>query len=344
MNKTKKRKKRRFKKGAKLLLFIYVLIFLIILGAIYFFYLTDKTNVDKSKDNSLITNEINSTDLKGYRNIAIFGVDSRDNLLETSTHSDTIIVASINRETKDIKLASIYRDTYVDIPDKGYNKINAAYFKGGYSLALNTINRNFDLDIKEYVTVNFNALCQVIDLLGGITLDITQDELKYVNGYTRELNEINGTNIGKLKSAGTQVVNGTHATAYARIRYTSGGDIKRAERQRIVVDKILEKAKSTDLLTLNSIINEIFPQIYTNLDSLALLSLSTDLLSYSIVEQTGFPFENSAEYYKEISYVFPINLSANVTKLHEFLFNTTDYVPSPTVQSISTEITNRIGK
>lgn len=340
----KKRKKRRFKKGAKLLLSIYILIFLLILGAIYFFYVTSKANVDKSQDDSLITNEINSEDLKGYRNIAIFGVDSRDNLLEKSTHSDTIIIASINRQTKDIKLASIYRDTYVDIPDHGYNKINAAYFKGGYSLALNTINKNFDLDIKEYVTVNFNALSQVIDLLGGITLDITKDELKYVNGYTRELNEINGTNVGKLKSAGTQVVNGTHATAYARIRYTTGGDFKRAERQRIVVDKILEKAKTTDIFTLNSIINEIFPQVYTNLDSLDILSLAKDLLSYSIVDQTGFPFENSAEYYNKVSYVFPINLAENVIKLHEFLFETTDYVPSATVQSISNEITSRIGK
>ncbi len=344
MNKTKKRKKRRFKKGAKLLLFFYILLLLLIIGLVYFFYLTSKTNVDKSKDDSLITNEINSNDLKGYRNIAIFGVDSRENLLETSTHSDTIIIASINRQTKDIKLVSIYRDTYVDIPEKGFNKINAAYFKGGYSLALNTINRNFDLDIKEYVTVNFNALCNVIDLLGGITLDITPDELKYVNGYTRELNKINGTNIGKLQSAGTQVVNGTHATAYARIRYTAGGDFKRAERQRIVVEKILEKAKTTDLSTLISIVNEIFPQIYTNLDALDIADLAKDLLSYSIVEQTGFPFENSAEYYNKISYVFPINLSANVTKLHEYLFDTVDYVPSATVQSISDEITNRIGK
>jgi LCP family protein required for cell wall assembly len=343
MNK-KKRKKRRFKKGAKLLLCIYILIFLLLLGGIYFFYVTNKANVDKSKDDSLVTNEINSDDLKGYRNIAIFGVDSRDNLLETSTHSDTIIIASINRKTKDVKLASIYRDTYVDIPDKGYNKINAAYFKGGYSLALNTINKNFDLDIKEYITVNFSALSRVIDLLGGITLDITKEELKYVNGYTRELNEINGTNIGRLKSAGTQVVNGTHATAYARIRYTAGGDFKRAERQRIVVDKILEKAKSTNLITLNSIINEIFPQIYTNLDFLDIISLSKDLLSYNIVDQTGFPFENSAEYYKKVSYVFPINLAANVTKLHEYLFDTTDYVPSATVQSISDEITSAIGK
>jgi LCP family protein required for cell wall assembly len=299
-NKKKKRLKR------KVLLFIDLILLIIVAGLGYFIYITGKTQLDTSGDSSIVTNSIDSEEIGGYRNIAIFGVDSRDNSLKKSTHSDTIVIASINRKSKDVKLASIYRDTYVDIPDNGFNKINAAYFKGGYPLALNTINTNFDLDVKEYVTVNFDAVCKVIDLLGGISLDISKEELKYVNGYTRELNQINGTKVGKLKSAGTQVVNGTHATAYARIRYTAGGDIKRAERQRIVIQKIFEKAQSADLLTINKIINEIFPQIYTNLDTMDMLDLAKDILSYHIVDETGFPFDNAAQYYKKVSYVFPI--------------------------------------
>jgi polyisoprenyl-teichoic acid--peptidoglycan teichoic acid transferase len=329
-----KRKKRR----SRLILFIDLFLLVILFGVGYFFFMASKTQFNNSVDDSIVVNDFNNDDIGGYRNIAIFGVDSRDNALEKSTHSDTIVIASINRKTKDIKLVSVYRDTYVDIPDKGYNKINAAYFKGGYALALNTLNTNFDLDIKEYVTVNFNAVCKVIDLLGGITLDITKEELKYVNGYTKELNQINGTNVGKLKSAGTQLVNGTHATAYARIRYTSGGDFKRAERQRIVIEKIFEAAKSTDLLTINSIVNEIFPQIATNLDSLDMLSLAKDILSYNITDESGFPFEKQADYYKNISYVFPVDLSANVTELHKFLFGTENYVPSTKVLSVSDEI------
>lgn len=329
-----KRKKRR----SRLILFIDLFLLIILLGIGYFFFMTSKTQFNNSVDDSIVVNDLDNDDIGGYRNIAIFGVDSRDNALEKSTHSDTIVIASINRKTKDIKLVSVYRDTYVDIPDKGFNKINAAYFKGGYALALNTLNTNFDLNIKEYVTVNFNAVCKVIDLLGGITLDITDEELKYVNGYTKELNKINGTNVGKLKSAGTQVVNGTHATAYARIRYTAGGDFKRAERQRIVIEKIFEAAKKTDLLTINSIVNEIFPQIATNLDSIDMLSLAKDILSYNITDESGFPFEKQADYYKKVSYVFPIDLSANVTKLHEFLFDTENYVPTTKVQSVSDEI------
>lgn len=333
---SQKRKKKKLK--TKVLLFIDLLLLCIVIGVGYFVYITNKAQVDKSGDDSIVTNNPDNSDLEGYRNIALFGVDSRENSLEKSTHTDTIIIASINRKTKDVKLSSIFRDTYVDIPGYGFDKINAAYFKGGYPLALNTINTNFDLDVKEFITVNFDALCKVIDLLGGITLDITDAELKYVNGYTKELNKINDTDVGKLKSAGTQLVNGTHATAYARIRYTKGGDIKRAERQRIVVERILEKAKSADLLTINSIINEMFPQVYTNLDSLDMLDLAKDILSYSIADQTGFPFENRPDYYKKLSYVFPIDLSANVTKLHNWLFDTTDYTPTAKVKEISNTI------
>ncbi len=337
-----KKKKKRLKR--RVLLFIDLILLIILAGFGYFIYITSKTPLDTSGDSSIVTNDLNSEEIGGYRNIAIFGVDSRDNALEKSTHSDTIVIASLNRKTKDIKLASIYRDTYVDIPDNGFNKINAAYFKGGYPLALNTINTNFDLDVKEYVTVNFNSVVKVIDLLGGITLDITKEELKYVNGYTKELNQINGTDVGKLKSAGTQLVNGTHATAYARIRYTSGGDFKRAERQRIVIQKIFEKAKTSDLLTINAIVNEIFPQIYTNLDSLDMLALAKDILSYNIVDETGFPFENVADYYKKVSYVFPVDLSANVSELHKFLFDDEAYVPSAKVKETSDKILEITGK
>jgi LCP family protein required for cell wall assembly len=258
--------------------------------------------------------------------------------MKKSTHSDTIIIASINNKTKDVKLVSIYRDTYVNIPDKGYGKLNSAYFKGGYSLALSTINRNFDLDIDEYVTVNFAAVVEAIDLLGGITLDIQKNELKYLNGYVKELNKINGTSVPRLSSAGTQLVNGTQATAYSRIRYTSGGDFKRTERQRIVISKMLEKVKASDLSTIDSLINEIFPQVYTNLKNTELLNLAKDVLSYDIVDETGFPFEKDAHTYKKVSYVFPINLQDNVTKLHEFLFEEVGYVPSSTVQDYSSYV------
>ncbi len=328
----KKRKKK--KQGRLIAIFITeIVILLLIFVGFKVFTSLNKLNRNNADDSAIQSNE--NIQIEGYRNIVLFGVDSRSNALEKSTHSDTIIIASIDNKTKDVKLASIYRDTYVNIPDLGYKKINAAYFNGGYSLALSTINKNFDLDIREYVTVNFQALVNVIDLLGGIELDIQENELKYLNGYVKELNKINGTSVGRLSSAGTQVVNGTQATAYARIRYTAGGDFKRAERQRIVVQKIFDKAKSSDLTTINKVINEMFPQISTNLSNTDILSLAKDVFSYNIVEQTGFPFEKDAHTYNKVSYVFPINLADNVSKLHEFLFGEVEYVPSVTVKEYS---------
>ncbi len=325
--------KKKGKKKTKLIAIFFVELFVLALVFIGFKLLT---TVNKIEQNNGQDNEIEvPAEIDGYRNIILFGVDSRQNSVSKGTRTDTIIIASIENKTKNAKLVSVYRDTYANIPDLGYKKINAAYFNGGYSLALTTINRNFDLDAKEYVTVNFQSVVDVVDMLGGITLDIQENELKYVNGYVNSLNKINGTNVGHLKSAGTQLVNGTQACAYSRIRYTSGGDFKRTERQRIVVQKIFDKVKSSDLATINKIVDKVFPQIATNLSTTDILSLAKDVFSYNIVDQTGFPFEKDAHTYKKTSYVFPIDLAANVKKLHEYLFNETDYVPSAEVQEIS---------
>jgi polyisoprenyl-teichoic acid--peptidoglycan teichoic acid transferase len=334
MVKNKKKKKGRLTKIILIELLVIVLLFL----GFKVYSMMGKIQHEDNFDKDIEQNE--NVNISGYRNIALFGGDSRSNTLQKGTHSDTIIIASINNKTKDVKLASVYRDTYVNIPGEGYSKINSAYFKGGYSLALSTLNRNLDLDIKEYVTVNFKAVVKVIDLLGGITLDVQPNELKYLNGYVRELNRINGTDVKGLPSAGTQLVNGTQATAYARIRYTSGGDFKRTERQRIVVQKIFDKVKHSDLATLQKVMNEIFPNISTNLSNTELLGLASDVLSYDIVEQTGFPFEKEAHTYNKVSYVFPIDLDANVKKLHEFLFDEVDYVPTQTVKDTSIYVEN----
>lgn len=314
-----------------------VLVLVLLFGGFYLIKKMDKIQYDNSQDQNIQQNE--EVEIGGYRNIALFGGDSRENTLGEGTHSDTIIIASINNDTKDVKLASIYRDTYVKIPDRNeFDKINAAYYRGGYSLALSTINKNFDLDVKEYVTVNFKAVVNAIDLLGGIEIDVQDNEVKYVNGYTRELNRINGTDVEGITSAGKQTLNGTQATAYARIRYTAGGDFKRTERQRLVIEKVFEKLKGSDLSTINDFIDTVFPEVSTNLTQKELLSLAKSILSYDIIDTTGFPFEPDAHTYNKVSYVFPIDLAANVTKLHQYLFEDAAYAPSETVQGYSDEI------
>jgi len=331
--------KKKIKKRSKLIaLFILeLLVLVIIIAGFYFYSKLNRIQHDSSDDKNIIQNDNVKT--SGYRNIVVFGVDSRSNALKESTHSDTIIIASINNKTKDVKMASVYRDTYVNISDRNkFDKINAAYYRGGYSLALSTINMNFDLNTKEFVTVNFEAVVQAIDMLGGIEIDVQSNEVKYVNGYVKELNRINKTNVSGIQSAGKQLLNGTQATAWSRIRYTAGGDYKRTERQRIVVEKMFSKVKKSSIGKINKFIDLMLPKVYTNLDNMDLLGLAKDVFSYNIVEQTGFPFEKDAHTYSKVSYVFPIDLAANVTKLHEFLFNETNYVPTETVQGYSTQI------
>ncbi|BCN29789.1 LCP family protein [Anaeromicropila herbilytica] len=331
-------RKKKKRKKMKWLIALEVLVILLLIAFVYIYIKIDRIPKAELNTNNVATNNTDLSGLDGYRNIAIFGVDSRANDLKENTRSDSIMIASINRKTKDVKLVSLFRDTYVNVPGHGYTKLTHAYAYGGPELALSTINKNFDLNIKEFVTVNFSAVSNVIDELGGITLDITDAELKYVNGYTKDLNRINKTNSPYLKSAGTQTVNGTQATAYSRVRYTAGGDFKRAERQRTVVNKILEKAKKTNVVTLSNVMDEMIPQIYTSLDTLDILNLSKDVFFYSIKEQQGFPFENGATTYKGVSYVFPKSLTNNVSELHKFLFGTEDYKPSSTVQSYSNDI------
>lgn len=296
----------------------------------------EKIPKDTSQDEKIINNEDIVT-VDGYKSLVIFGLDTRDNSLKRG-NSDTIIVVSINNKTKDLKMASIYRDTYAYIPDIGFDKINAAYANEGYSLALSTINLNYDLDIHKYVTVNFKAVVDAIDFLGGITLDIDEEELKYLNGYLNELNNINDTNVMPLKSAGIQNVNGTQATAYARIRYTSGGDFKRTERQRIVIEKMLQKAKKLSLGKLNTMVDTFLPMVSTNFSNKEIMGLLKSFFSYNIVDDTGFPFEKESQKYKKASYVFPIDLEDNVKKLHLFLYDKTDYIPSKKVLEYSSYI------
>lgn len=326
------------KKKFKWIFIIEIICIIALIPVLYLFYQLDRIPTSELNTDNISVNDINLDDLKGYRNIAIFGVDSRSNDLKKNTRSDSIMIASINKKTKDVKLVSLYRDTYVNVPGHGFTKLTHAYAYGGPELALSTINTNFDLDIKEFVTVNFSAVTNVIDLLGGVTLDITDAELKYVNGYTKDINRINNSNSPFLKTSGTQLVNGTQATAYSRIRYTKGGDFKRAERQRIVLGKILDKAKTSKITTIISVSNEMIPQIYTSLSTPDILSLAKDIFAYSLGETNGFPFEKEGKIVNKVSYVLPLNLVENVSTLHHFLFDNEEYVPSEKVKGYSREI------
>lgn len=339
----KKRKKRRRK---KFLLFIEIIIILLaILFGIYYFVFS-KLQQDNVNMKDVTINNFSDENIKDYRNIALFGVDSQTNELGEGNRSDAMIVASINKKTKQIKLLSLYRDTYLNVERESgaeLTKLTHAYAYGGPKLAVSTINQNLDLNITDYVTVNFKALADTVDLLGGVELNIQEAELSNLNDYIGNMNKINGGNSPKLTHGGTQTLDGNQAVAYCRIRYVGNGDFRRTERQREVIAQIVKKAKTTNPITLTKIVQQVFPQTMTSLDSLDVLALSKDIFSYEIVETQGFPFNTTGTKLSGIYYGIPTTLESNVSQAHQFLFGTENYVPSDTVKAINNRIINYTG-
>lgn len=277
--------------------------------------------------------------MTGFRTIAIFGVDSRDGNVNKGTNADVIMICNINRDTGEIRLASVYRDTYLNINEgTTYNKINAAYANGGASQALAALNKNLDLDISEYVTFNWKSVADGINMLGGVDIDITKAEFKYINGFITETVQKSGVPSVHLKSAGLNHLDGVQAVAYARLRKMDT-DFQRTERQRLVIQKSFEKAKKADLGLLNRILLMEVEQVGTNLTFSDFTELLLDIGKYHIGETDGFPFtRGDMKMGKKGDCVIPQTLITNVGELHKFLFAKENYEPSDMVKKISAKI------
>lgn len=277
----------------------------------------------------------------GIFQMAFFGVDSREGELGAGTRSDSIMICSIDMKTHEVKLISIYRDTYLNLGDDTYNKCNASYAKGGPEQALSMINRNTDLYITDYVTVGFEGLIRTIDALGGVTINVEEEEIFHLNNYQISMADELGVNYTPVVYAGYQSLNGLQATAYCRIRATSGYDFRRTERQRIVVAAMLEKAKQVRISKLTAAVSELLPNVQTSLsldDFVKMISLASD---YQVSVSAGFPFEgmlNGGNMGTVGAFVVPVDLTKNVKKLHETLYNAGDYEPSEDVKRISRKI------
>ncbi|MDO5293381.1 MAG: LCP family protein [bacterium] len=331
---TKVNKKKKHRKGLIALLVILIILLALAIGALY---LLNRVNTVKLNMDNVAVNTFHDKNIDNYTNIAIFGVDSRESDLTSATRSDTIIICSINKKTKEVKLSSVYRDTLVKINDS-YSKINAAYAKGSYELALTTLNTHFDLNLKDFVTVDFSAVANIVDKVGGVEIKIESDEIKALNKNIKDCNKLLKTESPEIKKAGTYTLDGTQALAYARIRKTAGNDFRRTERQRTVIKAILTKAKDTSVVSLVGIVNDMLPQVATSYNLADLLMLAKDVNSYKIVDQAGFPSKYRDAYVNKAAVLIPNTLSSNVTELHSFLFGTKDYEPSETVETLSNKL------
>lgn len=314
-------------------------------GVIYVAAKLGKIDTETIDAEDIIVNKEAEETGEGYTNVALFGTDSRVGELEKGTRSDCIIVASLNNKTKEVRMVSVYRDTLLDIKDGQLQKCNAAYSYGGPTQAINMLNKNLDLDIQDYVTVDFSAIASAIDLLGGLDIEVKEEEVKYLNKFVDETASVSGKKANKITTAGLQHLDGVQATTYARIRSTAGGDFTRTERQRLVIEKIVEKAQNSDLATINKIIDEVFPSIRTSFSIAEILSYAKDFAEYSIGASSGFPFDKTTDTISGLgSIVIPVTLEDNVKQLHDFLYGEKEYQPSSEVVSISAAVVNRVGQ
>ena len=361
IKKNEKRGGRRFKEdertkgsnGKLKVIKIVIAVIVIIVLAVYFalkLEIDSKLGKMQYKNLNLSNEELGISDNEKkneFRNIAILGIDSRFNNYEDFARTDCIMIASVNKSTGDINLFSIYRDTLVEMEIDGktrLDKINHAYY-GGVENTLKTINNNFDLNVSEFVNVDFEVVANIVDAVGGIEINITSDELKYINTYIKDNMNANGTKSKYIKNTGLQKLDGNQALAYGRIRYTEGGDFKRTERMRTVLQKVFEKLKGKNLTELYSILNDILPKVQTNLTKNEIESLIPKILNKKINSTFGFPYNVSSEvldlkdYYEGTTkgkdyYDVPVELTGDVEKLHKEVFGENNYIVPEKVKEI----------
>ena len=351
----KKRTKGSKSKKKILLLALEVLVLVAAICILVIVMKFERTNTRVNIDEEQLDIHVDVADnesMKGFRNIALFGVDSTTGELESKTRSDTIIIASINEETKEVKLVSVYRDSFLGLADETeakketYTKCNAAYQKGGPEQAIKMLNTNLDMDITDFVTVGFKGLKDVVDALGGVKIEITQGEISHLNNYQYSMAEDMKIEYTPVKEPGVQTLNGLQTVAYCRIRQI-GNDFQRTERQRTVLTQISEKAKTMSTSQLSTIAESAFEEVYTSLELQEILDLIKVIDEYEIVDSTGFPqmdMLTTGTIGSHGSCVVPLDLAESVAWLHEYLFDEEGYEVTERVQRNSDRIDAETGK
>lgn len=351
---SKPRKKRR-----KVLFILEIIVLLLFIGGLYVYgqisAKLDKIDIQETdlQEQDIVTND-QAPQMTGYTTYALFGLDhrSRNEKLNTE-NSDTIIIASINNDTKAVKLVSVYRDTLLNVKDDTYSKANAAYALGGPAQAVNMLNTNLDLNITDYVSIDFDALVTVVDCLGGLDIPLSYAEIVHMNNYCVETAEETGKSYTPVELpepkpedqeaiVGTYHLNGVQATSYCRIRYTASLDMGRTERQRRVIQMIVDKAKKAGLSTIFDIMDQVFPMVKTSVSKTEILKLIPAMIGYCIDETTGFPQDYKFAAVKG-SVIVPTTLDSNVLKLHQFLYGNTNYTPTQDVLNKSAQIAAIVG-
>lgn len=299
--------------------------------------------VDKQEVKEMVNTNLSeetALKLRDSWTVALFGLDSRESNGLTGTNSDVIMLLTLNGRTGDIKLVSVYRDTCLKTGSGSYKKANSAYLMGGPKQAVAMLNENLDLKIDDYAALNWKGVADAVNILGGIDLEITPEEFKYINSFITETVESTGIASFHLEKAGMNHLDGVQTVAYCRLRLMDN-DFKRTERQRKVLEILMNKAAHTDFARLDQLITTILPQMSSSIDAEDLYAVAGNILKLQKPETQGFPSENFCKTVDGVSYVFPDTLESNVKALHKFLYGSEQYEPSYAVKEISAAVNEK---
>lgn len=373
MSKKNYKKSRKYKKmRRRKIIFEIEITVLLILSGILFVYAWINRSMDKMNQDTLDSSQIQinsevkaNTDLSqksGTQVIALVGVDARGvegSELAESMNSDTIILCCIDHDKQEIRMVSIMRDTWMNMAkytDEYYefDKANSAYNRGGPESMLSMLNTNLDLALTDYVTVNFKALADAIDVLGGLDIEMTNAECVHANNYNREVSEAQGVEYEAIPYdedlgddySEVRHVSGALATSYARIRYGGGDDAKRTSRQRIVINLMVQKLKQNPT-KIPEILDKVMGNVSTSLTKNEILELGMHAVTYTMGTSYAYPFqlcygENVVNALGE-DVVIPVTLEFNVRELHEYLYPGLSYEPSAAVTEYSDYIARKSG-
>lgn len=281
-----------------------------------------KKGININKANST-KNSIDSQ----YINILLLGVDARKS--HEVPRSDSMIIATIDKKHKKIKLTSLMRDMLVSMKGHGLmeglnqDKLNHAFAYGGPLLTLKTVNENFKTDIRDYVKVDFLGLEKIIDAVGGIEINVTQPEIKLINVYVDEVSEIDNTKHIHVVNSGSKILNGRQTVAYSRIRNVGNEDFQRTERQRTVLKQLFNKASKLNILELDKAIGKFLPYVETSMDESKIINLSSYVLVNKIsqIDQLRLPIDGHLKE-TSVNKMFSLKWDTeyNIESLHRFIY------------------------